>query len=379
MTTYFPISNTVPQYVTPAGAPYSGAVLKAYEDNTTTPIQMATDYTGATLVNTITLNAQGFPAVAGSVVVPHIAENYKLALYPDAASAAANTGAVWIVDDFQISSTASFGSLTDVASASTISLNSTTTNYFNITGTTTITEITLAEGVEVTVKFAGVLILTNGAFLILKGGANITTGAGDIAVFRGEAGGVVRMLDYVDVSVTPTGGNIWIPIKQTLITTSVGSVDFIHNVGGVVLDGTYTSYKFIVRGMNGNAGANFDIKYSTNLGGAWNSPSTNGGGIYTRSGSTTVNGRASMVIFDNASTSTSDCFSGEILLHNLASTNKYKNGTSFMSGVTSAGPYQTEVMGFSFPTISAVNGIQFLMSVGNIDDGVIELYGLKGF
>ncbi len=379
MTTYFPISNTVPQYVDPNGNPYSGAVLKAYEDTTTTPIQMATDYTGATLVNTITLNANGFPSVAGSVVVPHIAENYKLALYPDAASATANTGAIWTVDKFQISSTASFGALTDVPSATTISLNSTATNYFNITGTTTITGITLAEGVEVTVKFADVLTLTNGAFLILKGGANILTGVGDIAVFRGEAGGVVRMLDYVDVSARAIQSDIWVPIKQTVISVSAASVDFINGVGGVVLDGTYSTYKFILRGMNGNSGANLDMKYSTNAGGAWSSASSNGGGIYTRSGSTTVNGRASWVVFDNASTSTSDCFSGEILVHNLASTNKYKNGTSFMSGVTSVGPYQTEVMGFSFPTISPVNGIQFIMSAGNVNDGVIELYGLKGF
>jgi hypothetical protein len=273
MPTYFPISNTVPQYVTPTGAPYSGAVLKAYEDNTTTPIQMATDYTGATLVNTITLNAQGFPAVAGSVVVPHIAENYKLALYPDAASATANTGAIWIVDDFQISSTASFGSLTDVASASTISLNSTATNYFNITGTTTINEITLAEGVEVTVKFAGALTLTNGAFLVLKGGANILTGAGDIAVFRAEAGGVVRMLDYVDVSEIPyggipsqtgnsgkllstngtsllwTAGGNWQKCGETTITGSPADVRFIHGQNGVTFDSTYKQYLLIVKDL----------------------------------------------------------------------------------------------------------------------------------
>lgn len=98
------------------------------------------------------------------------------------------------------------GSIGTVASATTIVLNSTTTNYFNITGTTTITGITLDEGVEVTAKFAGALTLTNGANLINISGANITTAAGDIAVFRGEAAGVVRMIDYVRASGAPLGG-----------------------------------------------------------------------------------------------------------------------------------------------------------------------------
>lgn len=102
MTTYFPISYTVPQYDDAAGLPYSGAVLKAYQDGTTTPIQFATDYLGGTLVNTITLNASGYPEVSGNVVIPHVAENFKLSLYPTAAAAALNTGAIWTVDNIQV-------------------------------------------------------------------------------------------------------------------------------------------------------------------------------------------------------------------------------------------------------------------------------------
>lgn len=103
MTTYIPISYTVPQYVNPStNAPYSGAVLKAYQDGTSTPISMATDYTGGTLVGTITLNSAGYPSVSGNVVIPHVAENFKLCLYPDATAAAANSGAIWSIDNLQI-------------------------------------------------------------------------------------------------------------------------------------------------------------------------------------------------------------------------------------------------------------------------------------
>lgn len=196
MTTYYPISFTVPQYEDSSGNPYSGAVLKAYSAGTSTAIVMATDYTGGTTVSTVTLNSSGFPAVSGNVIIPHIGENYKLALYPTSAAATANTGAIWTVDNIQISSTVSSGALTDVASATTVNLNSTETDYFNITGTTTITGVTLADGAQVTVKFAGILTITNGSFLITGTGANITTAVGATAALRGESGGVVRVLWY---------------------------------------------------------------------------------------------------------------------------------------------------------------------------------------
>lgn len=198
MTTFFAVSGTPPQYEISSGVPASGYVLKAYAAGTSTPINMATDYTGGTLVSTITLNASGYPAVSGNVIIPHIAQNYKLALYPSASAAASNTGAIWTLDNVQIGTSGdSQGGLTDIASDATVSLNSDSTNYFNMTGTTTITGITLAEGSVATVKFAGVLILTNSAFLINIGGSNITTAVGDIAVFRGETGGVVRMQSYI--------------------------------------------------------------------------------------------------------------------------------------------------------------------------------------
>lgn len=85
----------------------------------------------------------------------------------------------------------------DIASAATVNLTTATGNYVHITGTTTITAITLAQGYERTVVFDGALTLTNGASLLLPTGANITTAAGDTAVFRGEASSVVRCIAYI--------------------------------------------------------------------------------------------------------------------------------------------------------------------------------------
>jgi hypothetical protein len=84
----------------------------------------------------------------------------------------------------------------DIASASTLNLEAATGNLVDVTGTTTISAITLGDGHERVVRFTGALTLTNGASLVLPGGANITTAAGDFAVFRGYASGVVRCAGY---------------------------------------------------------------------------------------------------------------------------------------------------------------------------------------
>jgi hypothetical protein len=85
----------------------------------------------------------------------------------------------------------------DIASSATINLDTATGNLVDVTGTTTITAVTLSQGRERTVRFTGALTLTNGASLVLPGGANITTAAGDFAIFRGYGSGVVRCVSYI--------------------------------------------------------------------------------------------------------------------------------------------------------------------------------------
>lgn len=84
----------------------------------------------------------------------------------------------------------------DIASAGTLNLETAIGDLVDVTGTTTITAITLSDGHERTVRFTSSLTLTNGASLVLPGGANIITAAGDFAVFRGYAAGVVRAVSY---------------------------------------------------------------------------------------------------------------------------------------------------------------------------------------
>jgi hypothetical protein len=90
----------------------------------------------------------------------------------------------------------------DIASASTVNLDTATGDLIDVTGTTSVTAITLSNGKTRTVRFTGALTLTNGASLVLPSGANITTAAGDFAIFRGYAAGVVRCVSYTKVDGT---------------------------------------------------------------------------------------------------------------------------------------------------------------------------------
>lgn len=94
----------------------------------------------------------------------------------------------------------------DIASASTINLDTATGNIVDVTGTTTITAVTLSQGRTRIVRFTGALTLTHGASLVLPTSANITTAAGDYAVFAGYASSVVRCVGYFRANGTAVGG-----------------------------------------------------------------------------------------------------------------------------------------------------------------------------
>ena len=89
-----------------------------------------------------------------------------------------------------------------LASASTVNIGAAAGAYISISGVTTITAFDSSQaGVFRTLVFQGILTLThNGTSLILPGGANITTAAGDVAVFRCEGSANWRCINYAKAS-----------------------------------------------------------------------------------------------------------------------------------------------------------------------------------
>ena len=84
----------------------------------------------------------------------------------------------------------------DIASAGTMVIG-TDSGYFDITGTTGITAMTVAAGRRFAVQFDGVLTMTHHATnLDLPGEASITTAAGDVAEFFATGTNTVQCVNY---------------------------------------------------------------------------------------------------------------------------------------------------------------------------------------
>lgn len=96
-----------------------------------------------------------------------------------------------------------------MASAATLNLANATGVVVNVTGTTTITALgTVSSGAERVLVFAAALTLThNATSLMLPGGADITTAAGDVATFRSKGAG-----NWVCVSYQRASGGTLTPV-----------------------------------------------------------------------------------------------------------------------------------------------------------------------
>lgn len=123
----------------------------------------------------------------------------------------------------------------DIASASALPLL-TDGNFFDVTGTTTITSIATSGkvGTEVTLQFDGALTLTHHATdLILPTGANITTAAGDVAKFIEYASGDWVCISYVRASGAALANTAFVTQATSQATTSGTSIDFTSIPAGV--------------------------------------------------------------------------------------------------------------------------------------------------
>jgi hypothetical protein len=94
---WLPISGTIPQYSTINNALASDYYLKFYAAGTATPINMATDSTGGTLLAKCALSTFGCPITnpldISTRFIPHIDQNYRIVLFKNEADADSNNTA----------------------------------------------------------------------------------------------------------------------------------------------------------------------------------------------------------------------------------------------------------------------------------------------
>lgn len=126
----------------------------------------------------------------------------------------------------------------DIPSAGTMVID-TDGDYFDITGTTGITAMTVDAGRRFTLQFDGAVTLTHGASLYLPGAVNFTSEANDTLSFTATAANTVRCTGYA----LKDGGSPVYDVDtlkaDTADVLTVGFAVTIHDAG-TKASGTYT-------------------------------------------------------------------------------------------------------------------------------------------
>ena len=174
---------------------------------------------------------------------------------------------------------------------------------------------------------------------------------------------------------------------KTLTASSSGTLSFVDGAANVVLDNTYPAYKFEFINMHPASSTEFQFQTSTNSGSsygvtltstyfyAYHTEADNASGLTYFAGGdlaqSTSFQRLSRVHNDNDTS----C-SGSLTLFNPSSTTYVKHYMSNFNEENQTYSQNPYTAGY-FNTTSAINAVQFKMASGNIDSGIIKLYGIK--
>lgn len=236
----------------------------------------------------------------------------------------------------------------DVASSGTISLGE--GSLFHITGTTTITDVDFAtakNGRRATLIFDGALTLTHHATtLLLPGGANITTAAGDRCVVVQDSGDNIYVESYTKASGAAVVAATGMTLLGTLTTTS-GTTHSLANIPA-----GYRALYCEFDGVSFASSVTITLELSSTNGAAYGSAQT----IATAPGSG------------------ADAVSGAVWIENISSTLAAGKVARAVLGHAAGAQLGLSVT-LGTNTAAVVDAIRF--AGGTFDAGSIRVYGVK--
>ena len=268
----------------------------------------------------------------------------------------------------------------DVASAAEL-LVLTDGNSFDVTGTTTITSIehtadAFGIGSIIMLQFDGALTLTHHATdLILPGAANITTAAGDTALFQKYASGDWRCISYQVAASAPGGGGGAIAHLASIDLAGESTYEF------TAFDSsTYDSYMIILSNVTpGTDNRIFQMRTSTDGGSTYDSGASDY--VYSLDAGGNVS-NASSSNMPVAGTNALGAAAGEYGYSGVV--NLHAPHLAVDTYVTFSGGYINSSASYRFVIGTArrdsaadVDGVQFLFNSGTLGSGTINVYGLK--
>ena len=188
-------------------------------------------------------------------------------------------------------------------------------------------------------------------------------------------------------SVSAGGANM-VFIKK-LTASSSGTLSFVDGASSVVLDDTYKEYLFTFNNIHPqtdgkrltfnvsiDTGSNYNVTKTTTFFQASVGENGADGALAYQAGNDLAQGTGFHQLISNVGGDNDQCGSGSITLFNPSSTTFVKHFISRCSSSNSGDYLQNDHTAGYANTTSAVDAVQFKMDSGNIDAGVICLYGI---
>jgi len=178
-------------------------------------------------------------------------------------------------------------------------------------------------------------------------------------------------------------------IKEQTASSSA-SISFVDGSGGVVLDSTYPIYKFEFINIHpASSGVRFDVNFSTDSGSNYNVTKTttlfNAQHAQNDSFSTLAyqaaedlaQSTSDQMLANSLGNADDESSVGYLFLFAPSSTTFVKHFISrYQRYGLNSYSIESYIAGYG-NTTSAIDGVRFKMSSGNIDAGTIKLYGIK--
>ena len=208
---------------------------------------------------------------------------------------------------------------------------------------------------------------------------NVTPAASEALKFNSSANGFE----------TGSAGGAMTFIKK-LTASSDSTLSFVDGSSDVVLDNTYKEYLFtfnnmhpatndVVLTINGStdSGSNYNVTKTTTFFTARHRENDSATNLeYVTNRDLAQSTSAHKLNYDIGNLNDEDV-SGTLTLFNPSSTTFVKHFISRFIGNGQAEDCQDSYTAGYFNTTSAIDAVQFAMSSGNIDSGVIKLYGVS--
>ena len=177
---------------------------------------------------------------------------------------------------------------------------------------------------------------------------------------------------------------------KTLTASNSANLSFVHGASSVVLDGTYDNYLFKFLNIHPvstnrifsvnfrDGGSNFDSPKTSSSFRSLHGEDGNSGALAYTGNDDLSNATGEQSLANGVGAGDDEGLSGELLFYAPSNTTFVKHFKATVNFYEDANVTANHFTAGFANTATAIDGVRFQMSTGNISTGIIKLYGIGG-